>query len=319
MAKSSIEWTTETWNPVTGCSRISDGCTNCYAEKMTKRLEAMGQVKYAGLLNAQGRFNGTVKTWDDALQIPLKTKKPTTYFVNSMSDLFHANLPDEFIDKVFAVMALCPQHTFQILTKRPERMRNYFAPANRTVDRGFNLAAWLDHNYGEAAIDAVLESRKKSVCPSNVWLGVSVEDQKAADERIPLLLQTPAAIRWLSVEPLLGPVDLTQHLKCESCIDRSVHWCGDPVVDWVVVGGESGPGARDCDIHWIRSVVEECKAAEVPVFVKQLGAKPFMGVKGFGPVIKNKKGGDIAEFPPDLQIREFPTEARWPNSYYWLW
>lgn len=258
----------ETWNPIVGCSRISDGCKNCYAETMTKRLEAMGQAKYAGLLNAQGRFNGVTRFDKDALLKPLKRKKPTTYFVNSMSDLFHESIPDEWIDKVFAVMALCPQHTFQILTKRAERMERYA-------------------DFGHLP---------------NVWLGVSTENQEQADARIPHLLETPAAVLFVSAEPLLGEIDFSRYLR------------RDRKLDWIICGGESGAGARPCRVEWIRSVVRQCKSAGVPVFVKQLGSNPIEQrslLSGdlchfYSLELRDRKGGDMSEWDEDLRIREMP-------------
>jgi protein gp37 len=301
---------------------------------MTHRLSGMGQEKkYGGLtvLNPKGdrHFNGVVRCHDDALDIPLKVKKPTTWFVNSMSDLFHKEVPFEFIDKVFAVMALCPQHTFQILTKRPEQMAEYVG----IEDRAELIAktAWnICDGYGPWPLP-------------NVWLGTSVENQKAADERIPHLLKCPAAVRFLSVEPMLGPVDLSvgHVLKREEACEL----CEGPTIDWVIVGGESGHHARPCHIEWIRSIVEQCKTAGCPAFVKQLGkwiAGPhdFDGWKGSidrwlldngaswsRPILRSQlypqyydqrpknatawglgdpKGGDMTEWPAELRIREMP-------------
>ena len=295
MSKSSIEWTDDTWNPVSGCTRVSAGCDNCYAVTMTKRLEAMGQEKYSGLVNiGKGHFNGVVKAHEDALTIPLKAKKPRRYFVNSMSDLFHRDVPLEFIDKVFAVMALCPQHTFQILTKRPERMAEY-------------LAGYHDRNHVEARdfIESLGYPRR---CYAewpipNVWLGTSVEDQQAADERIPHLLRCPAAVRFLSCEPLLGPVRFYGDcIVCKRCgtylaDHEEAEWepcdckCGyytwnvpidraslshpldadDDGIHWVIVGGESGPNARPMHPDWARSLRDQCVSAGVPFFFKQWG------------------------------------------------
>lgn len=303
---SNIEWTEATWNPISGCSRKSAGCENCYAEVMTKRLEAMGLPKYQGLLNEQGRFNGVVRLDEDALTIPLKRKTPTTYFVNSMSDLFHGNVPDEWIDKVFAVMALCPQHVFQVLTKRADRMRAYCDfthPGNERV---------IAIRQATAPFSAFCTDKTSAIrfpLP-NVWLGVSAENQKTADERIPLLLDTSAAVRFVTVEPLLEGIILPG-LHCGSCLDRQVHWCADPVIDWVIVGGESGPNARPCNVDWIRSIVAQCKAADVPVLVKQLGSKcvtqhPMDVTALVHCKFADKKGGDMSEWPQDLCVRELP-------------
>lgn len=287
MSTSSIEWTEHTWNPVTGCSKVSPGCAHCYAETVALRF---WPTQYRGIPivdpNKPARVNGgpnstrrreftDVMTHADRLDQPLRRKKPTTYFVNSMSDLFHEDVPDEFIGKVFDRMAQARRHTFQVLTKRAERMLALlptFAARHTAADgSGWPLP--------------------------NVWLGVSVENQRFADERIPLLLQTPAAVRFISAEPLLGPI---RHLG------QSV-----PGLDWCIVGGESGPGARPFDLAWARSIVQQCKAAGVACFVKQLGSNPEnAGDGGLVQVtIRDRKGGDIHEFPRDLRVREFPASV----------
>lgn len=316
MAATSIEWTDAVWNPVSGCARVSDGCDRCYALTMTHRLEAMGKSKYAGLtvLNPKGErhFNGQVRCHDDALEIPLRWKKPRRIFVNSMSDLFHKDVPFEFIDKVFAVMALCPQHTFQILTKRPERMAEY------TADRGrLTMVAQAMALLGYGA-----ESMYLRWPLPVVWLGTSVENQKAADERISHLLKCPAEIRFLSVEPLLGPVDLSKFLRSPTvCLTTTYR-----MTDWVIVGGESGPGSRPCNVELIRSIVEQCKAARVPCFVKQVGSHPVIfdigrgdefcpDAPGYvqlgfcGKPLTSSKGGDISEWPEELRVREMPERG----------
>lgn len=251
-AKTGIEWTEATWNPVAGCSVVSAGCTNCYAMKMAARLAAMGAAKYAGLTEpskAGAVWNGKVRLDYDALRVPLRWQRPRRIFVNSMSDLFHCGLADHEVDLVFAVMAMTPQHRYQVLTKRASRMRQWVS--------GMSLPA-LD-----VAIVGALHALPgtRSAVPfwplRNVWLGVSVEDQKRADERLPHLRDTPAALRWISAEPLLGRIDL----------GGAVRW-----LDWVVVGGESGPGARPMHPDWVRSIRDQCAAAGVPFFFKQWGA-----------------------------------------------
>ena len=291
---------------------------------MTYRLEKMGQENYTGLtvLNPKGdrHFNGRVLCHDDKLTIPLGWRKPRRIFVNSMSDLFHERVPFEFIDRVFAVMALCPQHTFQQLTKRPERAAEYHA--SNPLDR----VAALIHSDLEAHLIWPLP---------NVWLGTSVEDQARADERIPWLLKCPAKVRFLSCEPLLAPISFgdvplecnhdegfaepdTNAWVCAKCEEMS----GMDGIDWVIVGGESGGGARACDMALIRSIVEQCRAAKVAVFVKQLGKRPILGdvsdPQGWptkdGPVnwetgeirLKDSKGGEMSEWPEDLRVREMP-------------
>jgi protein gp37 len=322
-----IEWTEATWNPIVGCSIVSPGCSNCYAMRMAARLEAMADATAARILDGetlpeplshylcttQPSKAGPVWTGkvamapDRVLTAPLRRKKPTTYFVNSMGDLFHESVPDDWIDRVFAVMALCPQHTFQVLTKRAARMRSYFTaddgfgPWGRvegrakqmfTIPRGKTLAAYGGRNF------------------PHVWLGVSAERQAEADERIPDLLATPTGVRFVSCEPLLGPVDLERVLydpsygvcMAEHRVDvlRGGYWNAAPyrfgarsaalgapkggftnhsnmrrdghgLIDWVIVGGESGPGARPMHPDWARSLRDQCVAAGVPYFFKQWG------------------------------------------------
>ncbi|WP_416906212.1 DUF5131 family protein [Micromonospora echinospora] len=208
-----IEWTEETWNPTTGCDRISAGCDNCYAATLAKRLKGMGSAKYQ--TDGDPRTSGPgfgVAVHPDTLDAPLRWRQPKRIFVNSMSDLFHARVPREFVGKVFAVMAATPQHTYQVLTKRPDRMA-----------RILNDLAWRSSVYlRESTLDLRGPAREIPPWPlPNVWLGTSVEDQRAADLRIPALLDTPAAVRWLSCEPLLGPVDLGGWLPCGRCGARN--------------------------------------------------------------------------------------------------
>ena len=213
MNKSSIEWTEATWNPVTGCTKVSQGCKHCYAATMAKRLKAMGNPRYVN------GFDVTLHA--DKLSEPEQWKKPKLIFANSMSDVFHKDVPVAFIRAVFDTMGGCPQHTFQVLTKRSERL---------------------------LAISGQLP------WPPNVWMGVSVENNRVID-RIEHLRQTPAAIRFLSCEPLLGPLP-------------NLPLAG---IDWVIVGGESGPGARPMDPAWVRDLRDQCVTAGVPFFFKQWG------------------------------------------------
>jgi protein gp37 len=301
-SKSKIEWTEATWNPVRGCSRVSPGCVNCYAERMAAReLPGMNSPTtgepFALMTPSGPRWTGKVELIPHMLDIPLRRKKPTTYFVNSMSDLFHESLPDEAIDRVFAVMALCPQHTFQVLTKRAQRMQEY---ASDTNIHGMGMGHDVVLRIAASANCAPAAIRKTWPLP-NVWLGVSAEDQQRADERIPLLLQTPAAVRFISLEPLLGPVDLFAAAKgftCAGTDDSREH----PLrgIDWVIVGGESGPGARPCDVAWIRSIV------------KQLGAR-WARLRNKDPdewELIDKKGGEPGQWPEDLRVREMPEVRR---------
>ena len=280
-----IQWTEETWNPIVGCSIATAGCTNCYAMRMAWRL-ANNPVTphYAGTVEkVKGKpvWTGKVAMAPDrVLAEPLRRRKPTTYFVNSMGDLFHEGVPDDWIDKVFAVMALAPQHTFQVLTKRAGRMREYLTQANISV------AAPLGAAITERTLTLPREFRSHSWPLPNVWLGVSAERQKEADERIPHLLDTPAAVRFVSVEPMLGPVDLDIGNACfnrnavirdlmrgPSLLNREQADAAVAAVqlDWIIVGGESGPGARPMHPDWARTLRDQCQAAGVPFFFKQWG------------------------------------------------
>ena len=245
MGETAIEWTDKVWNPVTGCSKVSQGCKNCYAERVFPRPYP-------------GRAFTDVRCHEDRLDAPLHWRKPCRVFVNSMSDLFHEAVPFEFILDVMGVCGVAQQHTFQILTKRPQRMLDFSRWIAGTGEH-ISMAEW----------------------PRNVWLGVSVEDQKTAEERIPLLLQTPAVVRWTSYEPALGPIDFSKvHHPIESAsVLTGIYWrvypnnyyCTNRFLRWLVCGGESGPNARPMHPDWARSVRDQCVAAGVPFFFKQWG------------------------------------------------
>lgn len=320
----------------------SPGCARCYAETMAKRIAGMARADkaagrnpgrkehYLNVLNDKGRWNGKVELVPEALADPLTWSKPRRVFVNSMSDLFHEGVPFDFVDSVFAVMALCPQHTFQVLTKRPERMAEYFnaeIPLSTRADCVAGMHPTRIHGrlftWGEpmkpwlrGAADDPYDRRPWPGWPlPNVWLGTSVEDQQRADERIPHLTGCHAAVRFLSCEPLLGEIDL-------HCLDR---------IDWVIVGGESGGGARPCNVQWIRSIVRQCRTAGVACFVKQMGSRielPNDTAREWGrdgdvlswesddvhyqgeekiARLEDHKGGDPSEWPEDLRVREFPA------------
>ncbi|MFB0841830.1 DUF5131 family protein [Paenibacillus oleatilyticus] len=276
-SQTKIEWADATWNPITGCSKVSEGCRNCYALRFAERFRGIHAHYF------EKGFDVTLRP--NMLELPLSWKKPKKVFVNSMSDLFHPDVPFEFIDKVFAVMALAPKHTFQILTKRPDRMLEYFCnhipKSTRDLSLHFGNVAWSVTNDENA--DIFVSNRigagttKRPCWPlKNVWLGVSIENQKAADERIPKLLQTPAAVRFLSMEPLLGPVNLKLD---ESVVYHTTGWqpplaeytrIGESI-HWIIVGGESGPGARPMHPNWVRGIRDQCQAAATPFFFKQWG------------------------------------------------
>ena len=272
-----ISWTDATWNPVVGCTKVSPGCDNCYAIRTARRMianpnPAVSQA-YAGT-EAGGEWTGKVNLLADRLDQPLRWRKPRRIFVNAQSDLFHGAVPDDFIARAFAVMACTPRHAYQVLTKRHGRMRSLL----RSDD--FRPAV-EDAMLGIVAAYPTGRTRYKAWPLPNVWLGVSVEDQATADLRIPALLDTPAAVRWVSAEPLLGPVDLRlshrlDHCTCWPYLGAHERHCGyEPGewsgLDWVVVGGESGPGARPMHPEWARSLRDQCASAGVPYFFKQWG------------------------------------------------
>ena len=312
--KTGIEWTDATWNPIRGCSRVSKGCEHCYAETMAHRFSGPGQP-YEGLtqiVNGHPVWTGKVALVEKRLLDPLRWKgvrvgckgcekaraenlidscdecpdfsvRPRRIFVNSMSDLFHPNVPDAWIAKIVAVMVTAYWHQFQVLTKRPERMQ----PLLSSQDFWDLVSDALEEMVGDDwAYSHPLE---------HVWWGVSVEDQATADERIPLLLQTPAAVRFISGEPLVGGIDLRSNLGGTRWIggqrghegrDRhGIHRHDDRCergLDWVICGGESGPGARPMHPDWARSLRDQCASAGVPFFFKQWGA--WLGAMQDGPM-----------------------------------
>jgi protein gp37 len=329
-----IQWTEETINPTMGCNIVSSECDNCYAMYMAHRLESMGVKGYEGTTRKleSGRivWTGKINFDIEKLKQAVKRKKPTMFFVDSMSDLFHKDVPFEFIENVFDIMADNKQHIFQVLTKR--------------IDRALEFFKWHGNNIKEAGLDSIPSQSPNLLdyieIPKNIWLGVSAGTQKTADERIPILLQIPAAVRWVSAEPLLEEIDIKKHLpnttikgaksgkdgygnrviiSCGICnkllldadpgnnagrnwlnmeLEKSIYpkhysQCG---VNWVVAGAESGHGKRTCKQEWIESIVNQCKGANVPVFVKQLQ-------------INNQVIKDINEFPKSLQVREYPGKV----------
>lgn len=341
---SRIQWTDATWNPVIGCTPVSEGCRNCYAAGHARRMGGNPRTPYyEGLARTAGDgravFTGVVRTMEDRLDQPLRWTRPRRVFVNSMSDLFHPDVPFEFVDRVFAVMALADRHTFQVLTKRPERMAEYLGhnPTGRlnavTHARVARAAEAIARSRGEDTAAPYWDVWLECWPLPNVWLGTSVEDQTAADERIPHLLRCPAAVRFLSCEPLLGPVDLRSvgHGYHDALTSTCCPFCGeygvDPcppcrngegvMVDWIIAGGESGPRARPCNVGWIRSIVDQCREAGVPVFVKQLGADPRVCYPSrsqawpdseveYEAPLHDPKGGNPEEWPEDLRVREWP-------------
>ena len=241
MAQTKIEWAERTWNPVTGCTKVSPACDNCYAERMAKRL--------AGRFGYPKDKPFKVTLHPDRLDEPLKWRKPSRVFVVSMGDLFHPKVPEYFIVDIWKIILAKPQHTFMILTKRPER---------------------------------ALKLIGKST--DNIWLGVTAENQEQYDKRVPILLQIPAALHFISIEPMLEPIDL--------CLD--IYTKDGPYPEWVILGAESGPKRRKIASHYIQDVVYQCKSAGVPVFVKQIHD------------VNGEVSKDILKWPPDLRIRQYP-------------
>ena len=293
---SKIEWTDATWNPITGCTLVDEGCRHCYAAHLITSWPAIGNHpsrKGLARKNAAGesKFTGEVRFNEQWIDQPLRWKKPRKIFVCAHGDLFHPAVPDEWIDKVFAVMALAPQHTFQVLTKRPDRAREYLT-LDRVLLIGQEILALAPAGFDlSTAVYAFGDPEDPNVIPQNwplpnVWLGTSISDQASADLRIPQLLATPAAVRFLSAEPLLGAVDIDEWLHDSDCADtrklyrqhgdKPLCHCGErPVnedrIDWIICGGESGPNARPMHPAWARSLRDQCAAAGVPFLFKQWG------------------------------------------------
>jgi len=257
--KTAIEWTDATWNPTTGCTQVSPGCDHCYALTLSERFRGVPGHYFENGFDVQLR--------PDKLDQPLRWKKPRRIFVNSMSDLFHDDIPDEYIAKVFAVMAAAHQHTFQLLTKRHGRMRSLLN------NLGFQAMVASEFLYGDLIPDTALTPGPWPL--PNVWVGVSVENQQWADIRIPALIDTPAGVRFLSCEPLLGPVDLSAHLPASQSwhhADYGTQYDVETLIDWVIVGGESGRGARPMDPAWARGIRDDCTSNNIAFHFKQWGA-----------------------------------------------
>lgn len=241
--RTKIQWASDTWNPVTGCNKVSAGCKNCYAETFLERWRGLPGHTF------ENGFDITLRP--ERLDVPKRWRKPRIIFVNSLSDLFHKDVPLNYIQRVFEVMNNCPQHIFQVLTKRHERL---------------------------------LELAPRLQWGSNIWMGVSVEDLINTN-RVDYLRDVPAAVRFLSIEPLIGPI-------------RTLYLDG---ISWVIVGGESGPGARPMDTRWVEQLIALCSVNDVPVFVKQLGSVWAKQTKSSHP-----KGGDMNEWPEVLRVRQYP-------------
>lgn len=318
-----IAWTDYSWPIVNGCRRVSEGCRNCYAERLAATRLAH-TPKYEGLarMTSTGpQWTGTTRLWEPELEAPLKLRKPSRIFVADMGDLFYEGVSFKDIYRVFMAMWAAPQHQFQVLTKRPARMKEAVT-VWLDMDKKLMKAFAPDALPGGRGIQRIHEPL------ANVWFGVSVENQATADERIPLLLQTPAAVRFVSYEPALSAVDFEPYVQGWIEVTGSAHHpncdgncieCPIPVqeqeqipkLDWIIVGGESGPNARPFDLAWARQAVEQCRAAGVACFVKQLGAHTIGSEQSVPTWVSqlDSNGGNWECWPEDLRVRQWP-EAR---------
>lgn len=324
---SRIEWTEATWNCIYGCSRVSPGCENCYAERHCHRFSGAGE-RHEGLtvLRKKGPvWTGKIDLAYHRMFIPMQWSRARRIFVNSLSDVFHDGVPFGYVMAMFAVMAACPDHTFQLLTKRQRRMADFYAymrkkesPARECVREAMSV---LDTLYREEKLSAGIYERysaRLDAVPakpwplSNVWLGVSVEDQPRADERLEALFECEAAVHWASLEPLLGRVDLKNVKRRSGETFNALKQ-----LDWAVIGGESGIGARSMELGWALDSLEQCESEGVPALMKQLGSKPtwadpsWKGEADEAPRVRvhlgDKKGGDWDEWPdPKLRVRNYP-------------
>lgn len=333
MAATKIEWCDHSINPIRAdrergsghyCEKISSGCANCYASKLQKRFRMPafpGPTRDSETVRLDGVTKTGVRAWLDESKLAeiRKRRKPTRYFVCDMTDPFGWWVKDEWLDAMFATFALCPRHTFLLLTKRPERMRDYLIRGARErvaalcpggVGYGLLYGRAMTHDGGRIA----------DLWPLwNVWLGVSAENQKTWDDRVRILAEIPAAMRFVSVEPMLEAIDFasgfepcgrcvwgspdpeTNVVECRHCEGSGVS--DEMLVDWIIFGGESGQGARLCNVEWIRDGLAQCKAAGVKAFCKQIGANPI------GATSADRKGGIMQDWPLDIQVRDFPNGA----------
>lgn len=322
--ETNIAWTDMTWNPVRGCYPVSPGCGNCYAEKVAFRFCGPGQP-YEGTIDHRGRWNNVVRLVPEKLLEPMRKQRPRRIFVNSMSDWAHESIPFSFWCAMMAVMGGTPWHVFQPLTKRPDHLRKLFGRLDEEVvnmlpdrqpigDESVKMdarravyLAGCARSYGigvEAHFELKERLREQPWPLRNLHVGVSAEDDLRWTERVGSLLQLPAALRWVSVEPQIGPID-----PCT--LDA---WLGD--LDWIVLGGESGPKARPFNVEWAYRWIRDCDNLGVPLFIKQLGSEVIQSIPPHGVfrphnipgMIHDKKGADPSEWPAELRVQQFPTE-----------
>lgn len=317
--KTKIEWSDATWNVITGCSPVSPGCANCYAAQLagTRLKNHPSRKGLTREVNGRPVWTGSVWFNHEWLMQPLRWKKPRRIFVCAHSDIFHSNVTDEWLDRIFAVMCLARQHTFQVLTKRPKRMQAYMKAVMDGQRQLASSATTIKSGLAGMAVASVL---KKGIIP-NVWLGVTAENQEQANKRIPLLLETPAAKRFVSIEPMLGPVDFLLTLKKSDAPERGkpdlgIHALrGIPGVkkglDWVICGGESGPNARPMHPDWVRSLRDQCNEAKVPFMFKQWGEwLPFSQLP-YEVAVRNLTGYYIGD---DGFFTQPPENPPWRNG-----
>ncbi len=314
---SSIEWTDRTWNPTVGCSRVSPGCEHCYAEGVAHRGMQEAHRGLTILSNSGPRWNGIVRLLADRLEAPLRWRKPCRVFVDSMSDLFHEQIPFEYIAAVFAVMAASPRHTFQVLTKRPHRMLDFFQSFPGLPGRGIGRPdLGPGTSYASEFVQERVAAAPETEWPlPNVWLGVSIEDQQRSGERLLPLIMCPAKTRFVSVEPMLGPVELGLAGTLPGAMTGGAYVMVHQMIHWVICGGESGAKAREFNIAWARELRDECAFSDVAFFLKQMGARPVAwnpDSEGEAEPVSQRltlddgKGGKMGEWPKDLQVRQWP-------------
>lgn len=345
MSKTLISWTDETANPLTGCTECDPACLNCYARAASASPRLQQFEKYHGVVDEKGRWTSQINFAPDVLDKLLKKKKPCKIFMPSMSDLFHPGVKDEWIDQIMAAIALTPHITYQVLTKRPERMLEYFSKfqdwqthlgdtgawasnmADLACDRNWRKYHHLDgNNYSSDECYEELKTSIHSGYFENLWIGVTAGTQKSAEDRIPLLLQTPAAVRFVSVEPMLEEMDISEWLHLLPCPqhpnERAAGWGHLPCDcrDWfnkhvasgnlssisqIIIGGESGPNSRPFHLEWAQSLIEQCHGTNTKVFMKQVGSNAFYQGKPFK--TKSRAGSDPSEWPEWAQVQEFPN------------